>query len=291
MTENITHGKHVSNIKSNSLQPNHIFTYIFSNVNPFPKIHPKLIYSYITQESNKMFDSKLSPLSDIDAYHDNQISLIPVDEKLKEVLHGGFYLGNSYEIKGPSLSGKTLLINTLLYSNVNRLKKCLFFDFIGTSLWKIDWENKIEHINNLYTITEVLHTIKKIPKGKYDVVVFDPITIILANELEINSEVIKLFTNEINILLYKKNTTVIYTSSIRRLQQNECFDENTKTSWLERDYQSLTPLLFLPINKTEICLYRKSNNEKQLFFVGNLYARVIGANSENDYFELPSLSG
>lgn len=277
------------NNKTHSLQPNLIFAYLFSNINPFPNIHPQLTLKHIAEEVNTMFDNKLISMTNVSS--NNQISLMPVDEELKLVLNGGFYYSHSYEIKGPSLSGKTLLINTLLFSNMNRIKKCIFFDFIGTNLWKIDWENKIEIVSNLYSISEVVQFIRKIPIGKYDVVIFDPLAIILSKELEYNSATIKEFTHEINILLYKKSITIIYTSSVRQCELFECFDEITKRSWFEREYESTIPLLFLPINKTEICLYRKHNDDKQHFFIGNLYANVLGCNSENNYLELPSLSG
>ena len=101
-------------------------------------------------------------------------------EKMNTALEGGFHSNGVYEINGPTLSGKTTLVNNIIDSN--KKSKILFIDTLGTNLFieydedlnqpKEEDHKHVTHVTDIRKLNDLIVYLNEL-KVHYDIIIID----------------------------------------------------------------------------------------------------------------------
>ena len=221
------------------------------------------------------------------------------DPELNLTLEGGFYKGKLYQIIGPSLSGKTTLINSIISENINLDNiKILCFSFINENININNFPNNknINIISECLSINDIIlyFSIHENEIEKYNLIIFDPLTAILSKDIKEDLNYVEEFNKILNNLIYKFKACVILTGMVKTLKVIKLEDIKNKQVYEVRDYDSFIPnnLLF---KEAQIVLYKieRKNFETKYYvkvnspylYNGNCFFE-INYNSDNYNMEI-----
>ena len=228
-------------------------------------------------KSLKLYDSNKS---------ENEIAYKTEEIEVNQILEGGFKSGYIYKIIGPSETGKTTLINSLIRANINNKEiKILFFSFIYDNI-----DSDILNIINSFPNSNltIVENIKNFPelllsdylknKGEklknYNIVIFDPFTIILYKGINADTNLLNNFNEIINGLAWKYNICFIFSVFARKLGNTFWYSKNDQGNierLILRNYENLDILQNTP-NNIQIYLYKMKKNN-----IVKYYMKVISS--------------
>ena len=234
------------------------------------------------------------------AYYEDEIQkdiIYKTEEpEVNQILDGGFKGGYTYKIIGPTQSGKTTLINSLIRNNLNNMdKKILYFSFIPDNL-DIDILDKMKSSKNTnLTIVENIRNFNELllseyfqNKGEYlknyDLVIFDNFTIILYKGIFYEQSLLNEFTDIINVLSWKNRICFVFGLYAKKLGNTFWYKKNEQENverLILRNYESLDILQKVP-NSVKIHLYKM-----QKYNVLKYYMKVnsSGLNNSANFIE------
>ena len=268
------------------------------DASPIQNLSKKMSINFINELCDNLYGKFCCSLTEQRA--SNKIYQTHCHE-LNQALGNGFHSGGIYEINGPSLSGKTTLINSIIEKN-KRNSKILFIDLLGNNLFTTNSNKKytnITHVTNIFLITDLINYLKKERDNpsSYGLILLDSITIILGKEMKCDEGIVLELVKVLNDLALKNQSCIIYTSIVRRYKESEMFDVKNKQIIHLKENDTLLPNQFLPVKSAEISLYpllKGNNNNKSNENVLNnklIFAKVYSSyntanNYINTYFEL-----
>ena len=182
-------------------------------------------------------------------------------EKMNTALEGGFHSNGVYEINGPTLSGKTTLVNNII--DCNTKNKILFIDFLGTNLFveydeklnqpKEDGHKHVTHVTHLRQLKDLIVYLNEL-KVHYDIIIIDSLSMIMSREMRYADYLLKALAKTFYILSKKKKTCVIYTCCVRRFRDRVVVDYETGANYPIRTTDNIMPNKFHPIKEADISL-------------------------------------
>ena len=200
----------------------------------------------------------------------NEVIYITEEPEVNQILEGGFKGGYIYKIIGSTETGKTTLINSLVRANISNKKiKILYFSFIKDN---IDYDlltqvnsapninlTIVENIQNFNGLLMCEYFKNRAEKLKnYNIIIFDPFTIILYKGLFMDNSLLNDFNEIINNLSWKYNICFIFSISARKLSNTFWYfknDQDNVERVILRNYENLDILQNLP-NSIQIYLYK-----------------------------------
>ena len=190
--------------------------------------------------------------------------------EVNQILEGGFKGGYIYKIIGATETGKTTLINSLVRANINNKDiKILFFTFIDDNI-DSDILNFINSIpNSNLTIVDNIRSFSGLLLSEYlknygeklknyNIIIFDPFTIILYKGHNVDSSLLNNFNEIINSLAWKYNICFIFSVFARKLGNTFWYSKNDQGNierLILRNYDNLDILQNTP-NCVQIYLYK-----------------------------------
>ena len=190
--------------------------------------------------------------------------------EVNQILQGGFKGGYIYKIIGATETGKTTLINSLVRANINNKEiKILFFSFIDDNidsdildLIRSFPNSNLTIVENIKNFTELLLSEYLKNKGEklknYNIVIFDPFTIILYKGIIADNSLLNNFNEIINSLAWKYNICFIFSVFARKLGNTFWYSKNDQGNierLILRNYENLDILQNTP-NNIQIYLYK-----------------------------------
>jgi archaellum biogenesis ATPase FlaH len=215
------------------------------------------------------------------------------DAELDVVLEGGFQYGKIYEINGPSLSGKTTLINSIIRNNIFKIFniKILFLSSILGNLESdlINNENlkKIKLIDDFFIIKDIINILNNLSDiNSFNLIIIDSLSVVLSNDVKIDNETINEFIRILNKLAYEFNICIIYTALVKKLKNEvlvDISDVKNPVKYIVRIYKDILPIQ-TPLKIAKISLYKIEQKNVSIKY----YARIISNNliNRNAFFEL-----
>ena len=210
------------------------------------------------------------------------------DPELNIILEGGFHKGKLYQILGPSLSGKTTLVNSIINENIN-------FDNVNILCFSLINDNinikNLQNYKNIKFITECLSIndvilYLSIPENeieKYNLIIFDPLTAILSKDIREDLNYVDDFNKILNKLIYNFKACVILTGMVKSLKVIKLEDIKNKQIYEVREYDSFIPngIVF---KETKISLYKIERKKLETKY----YVKVISPYlyNGNCFFEI-----
>ena len=204
----------------------------------------------------------------------NEVVYKTEEPEVNQILEGGFKGGYIYKIIGPTETGKTALINSLIRNNFNKKEiNILFFSFIPDNIDN-DLLNSIEKSQNAnLTIVEDITNFNELLLSEYlknygekmknyDIIIFDPFTVIVYKGLFLDNYLLNEFNKIINNLAWKNNICFIFSMYARKLGNTFWYSENdqgNKERLILRNYENLDILKNTP-NNIDIYLYKMKKN-------------------------------
>ena len=200
----------------------------------------------------------------------NEIIHKTENPEVNQVLEGGFKGGYIYKIIGTTLTGKTSLVNSLVQANLYKKNiKILFFSFIYDNIDSDILENIESNENTTLEIEEEIHSFEQLllsdyfkNKGeklkKYNIVIFDPFTIILTKYMERDNSILSIFMDILNTLAWRNKICFIFTIYAKKLGNTFWYYENDKKEverLILRNYEIWDALPQIP-NLINIYLYK-----------------------------------
>ena len=237
-----------------------------------------------------LFPENYIPISLFDTINIKNFYLKSGDAELDVALEGGFQYGKIYEINGPSLSGKTTLINSIIRNNIYKIFniKILFLSSIFGNLESDLINNKkIKYIDDFYTIKDIINILNNISDiNVYNLIIIDSLSVVLSNDVKIENETLNEFLGILNKLAYNYNICIIYTALVKKLKNEilvDISDIKNPIKFIVRIYKDILPIQ-KPLKIATISLYKieqKNINTKY-------YARIFSNNliNRNAFFEL-----
>ena len=216
----------------------------------------------------------------------NEVVYKTEEPEVNQILEGGFKGGYIYKIIGPTETGKTALINSLIRNNFNKKEiNILFFSFIPDNIDN-DLLNSIEKSQNAnLTIVEDITNFNELLLSEYlknygekmknyDIIIFDPFTVIVYKGLFLDNYLLNEFNKIINNLAWKNNICFIFSMYARKLGNTFWYSENdqgNKERLILRNYENLDILKNTP-NNIDIYLYKMKKNN-----IIKYYMKVISS--------------
>lgn len=203
------------------------------------------------------------------------------EPEVNQILEGGFKGGYMYKIIGPAETGKTTLINSLIRANIHKKDiKILFFSFI---LDNIDFDllteikssnnSNITIVDNIKNFNELLLSEYFKNKGEklknYNIIIFDPFTIILYKGIFVDYSLLNDFNDIINTLSWKNNICFIFCLFSRKLGNTFWYYKNDQGNierLILRNYENLEILHNLP-NSVKIYLYKMQKHKVLKYYM------------------------
>ena len=227
-------------------------------------------YSKINKTNYKFNSLKIDNILKLE----NEVIFKTEEPEVNQILEGGFKGGYIYKIIGSTETGKTALINSLVRNNFNKKDiKILYFSFILDNI-DSDLLNSIENSSNTnLTIVESIKNFQELllseylknngeKMKKYDIIIFDPFTIILYKGLHVDISLLNDFNKIINNLAWKDNICFIFSIYARKLGNTFWYSENDQGNierLILRNYENLDISKNTP-NSINIKLYKMKKN-------------------------------
>ena len=204
----------------------------------------------------------------------NEVIYMTEEPEVNQILEGGFKGGYIYKIIGPTESVKTTLINSLVRANINNKNiKILYFSFINDNI-DYDLLTQIKNNPNInLTIVENIVNFNGLLMSEYfknradklknyNIIIFDPFTIILYKGVFVDYSLLNDFNEIINNLAWKYNICFVFSISARKLSNTFWYcknDQDIVERVILRNYENLDILQNLP-NSVQIYLYKMRKN-------------------------------
>ena len=224
-------------------------------------------------------NNKTAYFENLNLYHKNQlkntITYKTEEPEVNQVLEDGFKSGYIYKLIGPLQTGKTTLINSLVRFNINNKDiKILYFSFIEDNVdydlleyAKSTANSNLTIVNNFTSFNELLLSEYFKNRGEklknYNIVIFDPFTVILHNkEMNVDFSLLNEFNEILNNLAWINKICFIFSIFCRRLNNTFWYYQNDKKDierLILRNYENLD-ILKNPPNTIRIYLYRMKKN-------------------------------
>ena len=210
------------------------------------------------------------------------------EPEVNQILEGGFRGGYVYQLIGPTETGKTSLINSVVRANLNNKEiKILYFSFLYDNI-----DSDIEHYletnpNSNLTIVENIRSFRELllsgyfkNRGEklknYNIILFDPLTIILHRGISLDFNLISCFDDILNDLSWKNNICIIMGIYARKLNNTFWYNENDQKQverLILRNYENINLFQHFP-NCVKIYLYKMQKHK-----VLKYYMKVTSSNN------------
>ena len=210
------------------------------------------------------------------------------EPEVNQILEGGFRGGYVYQLIGPSETGKTSLINSVVRANLNNKEiKILYFSFLYDNI-----DSDIEHYletnpNSNLTIVENIRSFRELllsgyfkNRGEklknYNIILFDPLTIILHRGISLDFNLISCFDDILNDLSWRNNICIIMGIYARKLNNTFWYNENDQKQverLILRNYENINLFQHFP-NCVKIYLYKMQKHK-----VLKYYMKVTSSNN------------
>lgn len=264
-----------------------------ANTNCYPGLtlrETKSLYKEVSSFYSKKNNTTKNFLP-LNAYNDyclkSEINYKTEDPEVNQILEGGFKSGYVYKLIGPTETGKTSLMNSVVKANLNNKEiKMIYFSFLYDNV-----DNELEEFAENYpnenlTIVDHIRNFKELllneyfkNKGEklrnYNIIIFDPFTIILHRGIHLDSSLLTDFDDIINELSWKYNICIIFGLYARKLNNTFWFYENDQKQvdrLILRNYENLHLYQHYP-NCVKIYLYKM-----QKLKVIKYYMKVVSSN-------------
>ena len=210
------------------------------------------------------------------------------EPEVNQILEGGFRGGYVYQLIGPTETGKTSLINSVVRANLNNKEiKILYFSFLYDNI-----DSDIEHYletnpNSNLTIVENIRSFRELllsgyfkNRGEklknYNIIIFDPLTIILHRGISLDFNLISCFDDILNDLSWRNNICIIMGIYARKLNNTFWYNENDQKQverLILRNYENINLFQHFP-NCVKIYLYKMQKHK-----VLKYYMKVTSSNN------------
>ena len=236
-----------------------------ANTDCYPGLTPresKSLYKEISQyysTKNKTNKSFL-PLKEYYEYSvKSEIYYKTEEPEVNQILEGGFRSGYIYQLIGPTETGKTTLMNSVVKANINNKNiKIIYFSFL---YYNIDYELEKHSDKN--------------SNSNFTIIIFDPFTIILHQRINLELTLISDFDEIINELSWKNNICVIFGIYARKLNDTFWHYENDQKQierLILRNYENNQLFEHFP-NCVKVYLYKMQKRK-----VLKYYMKVVSSN-------------
>lgn len=209
------------------------------------------------------------------------------DPEVNQILQGGFKAGYVYQLIGPTETGKTTLMNSVVKANIdNKDIKMIYFSFLYDNV-DYDLEEYAEsNQNSNFTIVDHIRSFKELLLSEYfknrgeklrsyNIIIFDPLTIILHRGISLDFSLLTDFDQIINDLSWKNNICIIFGIYARKLSNTFWYYENDQKQierLILRNYESINLYQHYP-NCVKIYLYKMKK-----YKILKHYMKVISSN-------------
>ena len=210
------------------------------------------------------------------------------EPEVNQILEGGFRGGYVYQLIGPTETGKTSLINSVVRANLNNKEiKIIYFSFLYDNI-----DSDIEHYletnpNSNLTIVENIRSFRELllsgyfkNRGEklknYNIIIFDPLTIILHRGISLDFNLISCFDDILNDLSWRNNICIIMGIYARKLNNTFWYNENDQKQverLILRNYENINLFQHFP-NCVKIYLYKMQKHK-----VLKYYMKVTSSNN------------
>jgi archaellum biogenesis ATPase FlaH len=160
------------------------------------------------------------------------------EPEVNQILEGGFKGGHVYNLMGPTATGKTSLMNSVVRANINNKEiKMIYFSFLYDNI-DYDLEQYVEtNPNSNLTIVENIRSFRELllsdyfkNRGEklknYNIIIFDPFTIIVHRGISLDFNLLADFDDIMNDLAWRNNICVILGIYARKLNSTFWYYEN-----------------------------------------------------------------
>ena len=209
------------------------------------------------------------------------------EPEVNQILEGGFKGGYVYQIIGPTGTGKTSLMNSLVKANINNKNiKIIYFSFLYDNV-DYDLEQYAEsNPNGDLTIVEHIRNFKELLLSEYfknmgeklknyNIIIFDPLTIILHRGMNFDFLLMNEFSEIINNLTWKNKACVIFGLYDPKLGNTFWYYENDQKQierLIMRNYENINLFQHF-VNCVKIYLYKIQKHK-----VVKYYMKVMSSN-------------
>ena len=203
------------------------------------------------------------------------------EPEVNQILEGGFRGGYVYQLIGPTETGKTSLINSVVRANLNNKEiKILYFSFLYDNI-----DSDIEHYletnpNSNLTIVENIRSFRELllngyfkNQGEklknYNIIIFDPLTIILHRGISLDFNLISCFDDILNDLSWRNNICIIMGIYARKLNNTFWYNENDQKQverLILRNYENINLFQHFP-NCVKIYLYKMQKHKVLKYYI------------------------
>ena len=209
------------------------------------------------------------------------------EPEVNQILEGGFKGGYVYKIIGPTESGKTTLMNSVIKANIkNKDIKIIYFTFIYDNIdydleqyAELNPEGNLTIVDHIKNFRELLlseyfkNSAEKL--RNYNIIIFDPFTILLHRGINIDFPTLADFDEIINDLTWKNKICIIFGIYARKLSNTFWYYENDQKQvdkLILRNYENIHLYQHFP-NSVKIYLYKMKK-----YKVIKYYMRVMSSN-------------
>ena len=258
--------------------------------------------SFYYSNKNKTTKSLLPLNAYFEYSHKSEIYYKTEEPEVNQILEGGFKSGYVYKIIGSSGTGKTSLLNSLVKANKNNKNiKMIYFSFLYDN---VDYE--LEKYSELYpssnfTLVNHIGNFKELISGyfkdngeklrKYNIIIFDPFTILLHRGINIDHALISFFAQIINDLTQKYNICVIFGLNARKLSNTFWYYQNDQKQidrLILRNYDNVHLNRHFP-NCVQIYLYKMQKHKILKYYIKVLSSNYLKTSNFTEW-ELASLN-
>ena len=253
-------------------------------------------YQGLTKRQSKSLYKEISPyystnnkttktLLPLNAYykfsHKFEIFYKTEEPEVNQILEGGFKAGQVYEIIGPTETGKTTLMNSVVKANINNKDiKMIYFSFLYDN---VDYELEkyvelnpnanltlVDHIRNFRELLLSEYFKNQGEKLRnYNIIIFDPFTILLHKGINIDFHLLVDFYQIINDLTWKNNICVIFGIYARKLSNTFWYYENDQKQidrLILRNYENVHLYQHFP-NYIQIYLFKMQKHKVLKYYM------------------------
>ena len=209
------------------------------------------------------------------------------EPEVNQILEGGFKGGYVYEIIGPTGTGKTSLMNSLVKANIKNKKiKIIYFSFLYDNVdYDLEQYAFLNQVGN-FTIVDHIRSFKELLLSEYfknmgeklknyNIIIFDPLTIILHRGMNFDFLLMNEFSEIINNLTWKNKGCVIFGLYDPKLGNTFWYYENDQKQierLIMRNYENINLFQHFA-NSVKIYLYKIQKHK-----VVKYYMKVMSSN-------------
>ena len=240
-----------------------------------------LIISQYYSFTNNTLNSFM-PLNAYNEYNlKNEIYYKTEEPEVNQILEGGFKSGYVYRLIGPTGTGKTSLMNSVIKANINNKDiKIIYFSFLYDNIDYDLIKYTESHPNSNLTLVEHIRSLKELllseyfkNRGeklrKYNIIIFDPFTIVVHRGINIDFTLLSDFDDIINDLSWRNNICVLLGIYARKMSNTFWYYENDQLQvekLILRNYENLHLFQYFP-NSVKIFLYKMEKHKVLKYFM------------------------